>query len=643
MFSTFATDWRQHGRAWLVTAIAFVFGLQQLRVLFLSFVGYLRDSQGMSSLSLAPIAIAIFALAFLAALLNRVAGTRRAFWITAGGLALVRIVEQFAGTATLDLYLSALGSALFLNYVPLAIGIARAKGGAAAMHTGLAALLGVSIDSALQLAGGTLDLSWQPGGFGLGVVLILAGALIWALNTEFETVKTVKDGSWRSNFALLAVGPWLFLQLLVFQNVALFSSLTGWETPVAGLLLLAGNALGIYMAAQAAAPARSWVNVVLVGLLAFVPLYMMQEALWLAALWLLFGTVFSLTLGMFIFLGAGRVQGKAGLASTTVMHGVGQILFVLMVFIFYASFDINFGFRAGVLPFAALILATISVAHSFTAKGEKQSAPARNYTPAWTAAALLLVPLALFVLWQPRTPSAAPAGTTSVRVMDYNLHNAVNTEGRVDPEAIARVIEESGADIVGLQEVSRGWLIWGGMDMLTWLSQRLNMPYVWGPTADAQWGNAILSRYPINNVEFYDLPPEDVLLLRGYIVAEIDVDGRTLTVINTHFSEREGQDEIRAIQSSEILSTWNNAPATVIMGDLNALPDSQAIQLMRDAGLVDVTLELGEQPVYTYSSAAPDHQIDYIFVTTDLGYSDFVIPATTASDHLPLVVTIELE
>jgi endonuclease/exonuclease/phosphatase family metal-dependent hydrolase len=256
---------------------------------------------------------------------------------------------------------------------------------------------------------------------------------------------------------------------------------------------------------------------------------------------------------------------------------------------------------------------------------------------------LLLVPVALFAMWQASTAAAAPAGTNSVVVMNYNLHNAVNTDGRVDPEAIARVIEESGADIVGLQEVSRGWLIWGGMDMLTWLSQRLDMPYIWGPTADAQWGNAVLSRYPIAGVEYYDLPPDDILLLRGFIVAGIDVDGKLLTVINTHYSERADQDDIRAMQSSAILSTWNNKPATVLMGDLNSLPDSQAIEILLDAGLIDISREIGEQPTYTYYAAAPDHQIDYIFVTPDLGYSDFSIGTTTASDHLPLVVTITIE
>ena len=66
--------------------------------------------------------------------------------------------------------------------------------------------------------------------------------------------------------------------------------------------------------------------------------------------------------------------------------------------------------------------------------------------------------------------------------MTYNLHNGFSTAGTLEMEAIARVIEAQDPDVVGLQEVSRGWAINGSMDMLEWLSQRLQMPYIYGPT-----------------------------------------------------------------------------------------------------------------------------------------------------------------
>jgi endonuclease/exonuclease/phosphatase family metal-dependent hydrolase len=643
MLTTLHKDLNKYGRSWLASALTVVFGLQLLRVLFVSFVGYLRDSVGMGSLTLAPIAIGVFALSLLAGPLNRFAGTRRALWIAAGGVAVVRLLEQISLSAPMDLYLSAAGSALFLIYIPIAFGIARAHGADAPAHFGLGFLLGISLDSAIQVGGSTLDLSWQPGAIALVLVAALVAVQLWALRDQVAAAKETGDGSWLSALALLAVGPWLFLQLLVFQNAGLFPSVSGWQIPAAGALLVAGNALGLWMAAQVTYPARGPVNVILAGfiMLASVSLAFREFSVY-AVLFLFFSQIFSFAFGMLMFLGAAAGKSEKGLLRTSLFAGGGQIIFVLLTFIYYASYDINFGLRSAALRPIAILLITFVVTLAQLAKKDNAKLE-RNYSPAVLAASLLLIPAALGFVW--KTPVAAPAavsGTTEVRVMTYNLHDAVNTDGRVDPEALAQAIEASGADIIGVQEVSRGWLVWGGMDMLTWLSQRLDMPYVWAPTADAQWGIAVFSRYPIIGSEYFKLPPDDVLLLRGYLVTKIDVGGKTLTVIDTHYSEKDDQDQIRATQSSAILDTWNGQPLTVFMGDLNALPDSLAVTILLDAGLVDISREIGEQPTYTYSSFHPDHQIDYIFVSPDLGYSDFIIPSTTASDHLPVVTTIEL-
>lgn len=643
MLANLRKDLKQHGRTWLAAALTAVFGLQLLRVLFVSFVGYLRDSQGMASLSLAPIAIGVFALCLLAGPLNRWLGTRTVFWLAASGVAIMRLAEQFAQSAALDLYLSAAGTVLFLMYIPIAVGMARSKGGDASVQLGLGVLLGVCLDSAIQIAASTLDLSWQPGLLSLIIVALLAGAQLWALRSQAAGVKETRDGSWLSSLTLAALGPWLFLQLMVFQNTALFASLGDMQIPAAGAMLILGNVLGIWIATGVVWPSRSYLNVIFAGVFMLIPLLLaFREPAIYPGLFLTLGGAFSIALGMFIFLGAGLVQRNKGLMATTIMNGIGQILFVLLVFIYYASYDIDFGIRSGLLRPVAAALVTLLVTLAYTSKRSKEKAAAAPKSPILLAGALLLIPLVLY--FSSTTPAAVPAAADaqSVRVMDYNLHDAVNADGRVDPEALARLIEDSSADIVGVQEISRGWLVWGGMDMLTWLSQRLDMPYVWAPTADAQWGIAVFSRYPIVSSEYFELPPDEVLLLRGYLVTKVDVGGQILTVINTHFSEKAGQDEIRAAQSSAILDTWNGAPLTILMGDLNSLPDSLAVTILLDAGLVDISREIGEQPTYTSTSVDPHQQIDYIFVSPDLGYRDFVILQTTASDHLPLITTITM-
>lgn len=91
MYENLMKDLRSLGKQWLLTVLVTIFGMQILRVLFVGFVGYLRDSQGMASLTLAPIAIGIFALSFLAGPVKRLAGNAKRHldfcrWIGFGAL-----------------------------------------------------------------------------------------------------------------------------------------------------------------------------------------------------------------------------------------------------------------------------------------------------------------------------------------------------------------------------------------------------------------------------------------------------------------------------------------------------------------------------------------------------------------------------
>ena len=118
MKSNASDGFRQQVRGWAATSLTVLFGLQLLRMLFSGLVGYLRDAQGLEALSLAPIALGVFATSFLAGLLRRTAGARRAIWITAGGVGLARLAEQISSSPALDLVLSATGVALFLLFIP---------------------------------------------------------------------------------------------------------------------------------------------------------------------------------------------------------------------------------------------------------------------------------------------------------------------------------------------------------------------------------------------------------------------------------------------------------------------------------------------------------------------------------------------
>src|SRR5665811_2401091 len=96
----------------------------------------------------------------------------------------------------------------------------------------------------------------------------------------------------------------------------------------------------------------------------------------------------------------------------------------------------------------------------------------------------------------------------------------------------------------------------------------------YGPTSGPLWGNAILTRLPVEDWSLHVLPPESLLLTRGLISADIDAgENRTLRVLATHLHHQANGGAIRLEQVEEIRRVWDGAENTVIAGDLNAESD----------------------------------------------------------------------
>lgn len=624
-------------------ALIFLFGLQLVRVILPLFTYYLRDTKGVSAITLAPIALGIFALSFLAAPLRRLAGLRTALIITAGGVALLRAAEQLTFNSGFDLIFASAGVALFTMFIPIALELARPEGEAGTNRFVLALLLGLAADTAVHTAASTVDLSWHHGLATAAIVLFLAGATLvisWFVGASINQESPTNWG-WARILALASFGPWLFLQLVIFQNVARLSAITGWSLPLAGLIISLANVAGLIAAAHASRAKRLPGLTLIVAVIFVVVLLLIETSGLSGALVSVTGQVLAASLISTVLTTLGWLAGVPGRMGTPAANSIGQLLFVILIFLFYVSFDMDLGFRSPiVLPFAALLVALSAIA--ITRGQEAAGKVPATYRPAIAAAVLLLLPLALWLTWDFPKPISPPADNDSLRVMDYNLHNGFDVDGQLDLEALAQVIEASNAGVISLQEVSRGWVINGSVDMLQWLSQRLDMPYAFGPTEGLQWGNAVLSRYPIVSVETATLPPDSLRLRRGYIQVEINAGRETLQLIDTHLHHLEPDSEIRQEQVPVLIAAWEGAPKTILMGDTNATPDSPEMMMLAEAGLVDVGALIGPTPGYTFVSAAPDRRIDYFWASPDLILTDYDITQTTASDHLPLTTTITL-
>ena len=105
----------------------------------------------------------------------------------------------------------------------------------------------------------------------------------------------------------------------------------------------------------------------------------------------------------------------------------------------------------------------------------------------------------------------AKAKAIQVKVMSYNIHHAVGEDNVLDLERIAKVIEDSDAEIIGLQEVDNHWSERSNFeDQTKWLVNRLDMHYNYAVNLNQesltpaeprrQYGTAVFSNYPIIHV-----------------------------------------------------------------------------------------------------------------------------------------------
>lgn len=167
-----------------------------------------------------------------------------------------------------------------------------------------------------------------------------------------------------------------------------------------------------------------------------------------------------------------------------------------------------------------------------------------------------------------------------VRVATYNVHSCVGNDRRYDPKRIADVILETGAEIVGLQEVAARPDLHQVTDQFRYLAEATGMTAMAGPNIimrESRFGNVLLTRWPVLDVQRVDLsvaPYEP----RGAVVADLSITKRRVRVINTHLGLRVWERARQHATLGNLMADRGDAP-TVIMGDFNSWwPDLSALK-----------------------------------------------------------------
>ena len=270
----------------------------------------------------------------------------------------------------------------------------------------------------------------------------------------------------------------------------------------------------------------------------------------------------------------------------------------------------------------------------------------------------------------------------TITVLTYNIHHWQGSDDTIDLDRVVKTVAETGADIVGLNEIFHPLTAKGATrDLFSQMASKLGMASVFGPTNPySDWGyiagpygNGLLSRYPICRAQTILLPQMDDHYRRAVLQVELIVGQETWSIYVTHLnhlSESAREREIAALL--EIIAGSNGRPH-LLLGDFNTLApgdyaerpgelqrlvtragDTKELLPLRVVprilaeGYADAWVEAGsDSDGATWPATLPQVRIDYIFVPPLLQNRLIAcqVPQSeitrAASDHLPVLVEFQ--
>ncbi|WP_203652987.1 endonuclease/exonuclease/phosphatase family protein [Demequina activiva] len=588
-------------------------------------------------------------LAWIAALAGRHFGHGVVVLFLLGVVALARLGLPLLGGAWLvsaALYLTALSLAV----VVLAARVAMGNGGSPTLLAGTA--LGAAAAVAEQTVLRTWDAVWR--GDLLGWVAI-AGVALLALASGWRTMRLEPSASSRGWWAY---GLLWSLMVLAFANVSWLNAQTGLRMSATALLAIASLSTAALLAGQATVTSRVTVTVLGAVGLGALSVLMLRPGLAAAIALPVAVSVLSLAAASVMRstpsapgrrLGAATVLGLAVVVPMLLVQLDAQVTLpgtaaVVMV-VAGAAVIVGAVWRA----WTAAPRPEASSAGADVGDGATRATPDRARAP-WIAPGVLLRAtlgfvvagaLAAWTFTTYETPRALsenflPAPTAMTWSVNHGVQPEVTGGPDVRLDEVAATIRGSAADVVMLQEVSRGWLAGGGADVLEYLAGELQLPYAYAGADGPQFGNAILTSREHANPRSITLPAGDGPHARSAVA----VDFMGATFASTRLDPRQiGGGEAQA----EALIDWLDVPQPLVIGgDLGDVPSSAVLAVLSDAGFASAQDVAGTSGV-TYLGTDPAGgealTLDYL-MGRGVEFRDIETLGVPWSDHLPLLARV---
>ncbi|WP_370894650.1 endonuclease/exonuclease/phosphatase family protein [Janibacter sp. GXQ6167] len=512
---------------------------------------------------------------------------------------------------------------------------------------------GIAASTIAHIAFGTVELVWRDGW--LSWVLLITEVAVAAFLMRRARrapaqppVDAPPDRSW------LAIGPALFLVGTWTANPAVAQTAIG--RPLGPMVIGAAAVVGVWCAARPRLftahpllPAFVLAAAATIAVISPEPLGGIHDVLppWFVATQAIGHLAICALIGWAA--APGRTARAASRPGTTPLRGSGAfatgglVLFVVLVFAFYAAYDV--GYPNLYLPVVAALVVAVCVVGA--GPPTPPARPPLILAMARTGIALCIVAtLAAFHTGaSPVERTDDDAAEPHLRLVTYNIRMGYGLDGRLRLSEQANALRQLNPDVVVLGEVDRGWLLNGGHDSVSRLADQLGMRVIWAPAADPLWGDAILTALPVSDVRSVPLPPSGPTGAQA-LSATVTRGGQEYRIIATHLQPDDYEQmsptfraQVLALRSLVDEAAAGGHPA-VLAGDLNidpeVMPDAWAIvsEGLRDA--------LGEAAPFSTipTGAGEPMRIDHIITSRSLEASDPAHPDLPWSDHLPVAITL---
>lgn len=609
-------------------AVGFVL-LEVIRVWMPSLVVILGERAGTGPAGLALAALGTLAIAPLVALLIGPVPARLVWLLGSATLLGARLALQMVDGGTAQLLASSVG---------VAGGAVAVAALAAGSVRGDVARLGVIGGAALSYAVLTVlasvDLIWRTGVFGaLGTLTVITVAAPPVL----RATRALHGGRSAAAWPWVTLGPALVLLGVLVAPAGRIAVATDWSAgrvAAVNVALLTLVALGGLLAARTGPLLAGTAGTVLV-------LTGTAAALDAVGVTAIAGQA-ALAAGLGLVTVSGVRGGGTSPRRRGVVTGASLVLLGALLFAAYAGslVTLPFGVHAVMLVTAGLLAAAALLSTLRAARLGRE--PASSLLTVATALTVIVALLLAGVgsLRSPARPSpSAEAG--ALRLVSANVHYGFDVDGRQRALEVGDLLAELGADLIALNEVDRGWAIGGSHDLLSTYALATGLEPVFGAASDEVWGNALLTRLPVLEVQRTRLPRGRDPLTRSALTVVVELpDGSPLGVVVTHLSNVDRQGDTRLPQAQTVAAIVarlreRGIPA-VVAGDLNARPGDPELIVLED---LDLTRALAEGRA-TFPDVAATVQIDHVLVPSGFSIVRADTLTTGLSDHRFVVVTL---